>query len=92
MLRLFQWLWGKAEAHGEQRVLDHFYALRFYHQQQAEIAFLREKVEPPDTRDSNFAPREIRRLSPQEHSAIVGAVGDLITVIERSREDKPNGR
>lgn len=89
MFKTFKWLWDKAEAQGEQKILDRFYALRSYHQQQAEVAYLRSKYEPETTEHENLLEKfRLPKLTPKEHSAIVRIVGDLITVIERSREDK----
>jgi hypothetical protein len=93
MIKVFKWLWDKAEAQGEQRVLDQLYGLRSYHQQQAEIAYLKAKHEPDEPRyDDKMEKFMFPKLTPQEHSAVASKVGDLITVIERTREDRADGR
>lgn len=90
MLGLFKWIWEKAEAHGEQRVLDRLYGLRSYHIQQAEIIYLKERHDPDSLK---MADDDIRkfiqpRMSPNEHSAVANELGRLLTDIERQREFK----
>lgn len=92
MLGIFKWIWQKAEAHGEQRVLDQLYGLRSYHHQQAELAYFKTKYEPDtDTKDDMDMRRFMRpKLSPKEHSAVAGELSQLLTDIERHREQRAN--
>lgn len=89
MLGLFKWIWQKAQAHGEQRILDRLYGLRSYHHQQAELAYFKDRYEP-DTKDDKDDFRKFMRpkLSPKEHSAVAGELSRLLTDIERQREQE----
>lgn len=88
MLGVFKWIWQKAEAHGEQRILDRLYGLLSYHRQQAELAYFKDKYEPGSDADDDMFKRKFMRpkLSPKEHGAVAGEVSRLITDIERQRE------
>ncbi len=88
MLKVFKWLWDKAQDHGERRILDQLYGLLSYHRQQAEIAFYKEKYELGSDNDDDMFKRKFMRpkLSPKEHGAVAGELSRLITDIERQRE------
>jgi len=87
MLKVFEWLWDKAEKHGEQKVLARLYSMRQYHNLQSEIAFLVDKHESKkpkyeDKHDAFMTPR----LTPQEHSAVARKISDFINIYEKSEE------
>lgn len=92
MLKIFKWLWDKAETQGREKARAEIYGLRTYHIQKAEIAMLKKRYEPDepkykdDIRDM-FQPR----LSPQEHSAIANELGRMINNWE-SQDEVNHGR
>lgn len=90
MLGVFKWIWQKAEAHGEQRLLDRLYGLRTYHIQKAEIIYLKERYDPDSLKMDDDDIRKFMppRMSPKEHSAIANELGRLLTDIEKQREFK----
>ena len=88
MFKVFKWLWDKAELHGEQRVLDQLYYLRSYHVHQAELAYFKNKYEPSKDDEDDFKNMFKPKLSPNEHGAVAGELGILISDIESRREAK----
>lgn len=88
MFKTFKWLWDEAEKHGEQKVLAELHGIRQYHRLQEEISFMRDKFMPPETKDSTFAPKSIRRMSALEHGAIADALGNVV----RRFEEHDDGR
>lgn len=91
MLRVFKWLWDKAEAHGEQKVLAQLYSMRQYHYQQAEIAYLKAKHESDDPKyEDKMDTFMFPKLTPQEHSAVATKVTDFITNYEK--QESTDGR
>jgi hypothetical protein len=87
MLKVFKWLWDKAEKHGEQKVLAGLHSMRQYHHLQSEIAYLEAKHEPKKPRyEDKHDVFMIPRLTPQEHGAVAQKISDFINIYEKSEE------
>lgn len=79
MLRVFKWLWDKAEDHGEQKILAQLHNLREYHNLKSEIAYLRDRYEPEDDDiHSKKAMFSRPRLTPKEHGAIASELDKIL--------------
>lgn len=78
MIKVFKWLWDKAEEHGREQVLADLHSRREYHHLKAEIAHLKGKYEPEDEKDSRFSPFPIRTMLPMEHGAISGELDKVL--------------
>lgn len=89
MLKIFKWLWDKAEEQGREKARAEIYYLRTYHIQKAEIAMLKAKHEPDDGRyEDEFKNMFQPKLTPQEHSAIANELGRMIDNWENQDEVK----
>lgn len=89
MLRVIKWIWDKAEQSGKDKILHQLYYLRTYHIQKAEVEYLRGRLLPKaKEKDDVFMDK---KLSPDEHSAIAGELGKILTEIENQQEIE-NGR
>lgn len=88
MIKVFKWLWDKAQNHGEQKVLNILYGLRTYHIQKAELMYYKNKYEPEKFDDNDIRKFMSPRLSPKEHSAIANELGRLLTDFEKQKELK----
>lgn len=87
MVKVFKWLWDKAEKHGEQKVIAQLLGLRSYHMLKAELTYMKTKYEPDDHKRED----DVRRfmspvLTAQEHSAIAGMLGDFVTNYDEQQE------
>lgn len=87
MLKVFKWLWDKAEEHGREQVLADIHSIRQYHLLESEIAFLKKKyeVEDPNTKSPRFP---IKTLLPMEHGAIAD---EMSKVLQRWHEENKDG-
>lgn len=86
MLNILKWVWHKAEQKGRDQVLNDLRNLEQYHQLKAQISNLRDKIEPPDIRDSTFG--NFRRMTALEHNSIAKELHDIL----KAFGGKTNGR
>lgn len=85
MIRVFKWLWDKAEQNGRNQIIWQLEGLAAYHRNQAEIKTLKEVAGIKD--ESEFEGlRILPNLTPKEHSAVSCEVGHLLTTIYRKEE------
>ncbi len=74
MIKVFKWLWNKAEKHGREQVITELRALREYHYLKAQISLLERKYEPDTGERGTYK----NYLPPKHHEAIAGELGIIL--------------
>lgn len=85
MLKIFKWLWYKAETNAAQKIIDELGAFADYHKMKSEIEYLISKHEPRKPESPNPFPSQ--KLDPTQHEAVSNEIYKFIDLIERWRKN-----